>query len=339
MAARSSSDADDQPDDRADDDISADDPVLNELAWDLVQQLLNAVEEFRVEPVDHASGAIVLDFGVDAPGSLGAGLALAEICLAGLAEVTLRQGTIGAVGWPHVWVQTDHPLEACLLSQYAGWQLARGKYFAMGSGPMRAAARKEPLFEQLGYWEAAQGVVGVLESRQIPPVEIVEMIAEACGVAPGSIALLVAPTASLAGNLQVVARSVETAMHKLHELQFDVARVESACGWAPLAPVAGSDLEGIGRTNDAILYGGQVTLFVTGDDESIAEIGPRIPASGSAAFGQPFLELFEAAGRDFYKLDPMLFSPAEVLIQNLETGRVHHFGGVRPDVLRKSFGM
>jgi methenyltetrahydromethanopterin cyclohydrolase len=103
--------------------------------------------------------------------------------------------------------------------------------------------------------------------------------------------------------------------------------------------VAGSDLEGIGRTNDAILYGGQVTLFVTGDDESIAEIGPRIPASGSAAFGQPFLELFEAAGRDFYKLDPMLFSPAEVLIQNLETGRVHHFGGVRPDVLRKSFGM
>lgn len=315
------------------------DPVLNEMAWDLVHQLLTATEEFRIEPVPTESGGIILDFGVDAMGSLGAGLALAEICLSGLADVTLHPGRIGDVGWPHVFVQSDTPLEACLLSQYAGWQIAVGKYFAMGSGPMRAAAQKEKLFEDLQYGETANGVVGILESSKLPTPEVIRYIAQACGVPERSVALLVAPTSSIAGNFQVVARSVETAMHKLHELGFDVQRVESACGSAPLAPVAGDDLTGIGRTNDAILYGGQVTLFVHGDDESIREIGPRIPSSGSPAYGRPFLSLFEEAGHDFYKLDPMLFSPAEVLIHNVETGGVHRYGHVNVEVLKQSFGL
>ena len=41
---------------------------------------------------------------------------------------------------PLVQVVTDHPVRACLASQYAGWAIKEGKYFAMGSGPMRAAA-------------------------------------------------------------------------------------------------------------------------------------------------------------------------------------------------------
>ncbi len=151
--------------------------------------------------------------------------------------------------------------------------------------------------------------------------------------------LLAARTASLAGNLQVVARSVETSLHKLFELGFDVWRVRSAIGIAPLPPVASDDFAGIGRTNDAILYGGRVTLMVRGDDDSIAAIGPQVPSSGSAMFGKPFAEVFEDAGRDFYKIDPHLFSPAEVVFQNLDTGRVHVFGHVAPEVLKRSFGM
>jgi methenyltetrahydromethanopterin cyclohydrolase len=177
-----------------------------------------------------------------------------------------------------------------------------------------------------------------LESSDLPIPQVAELIARDCRVEPDHVALLVAPTASQAGNLQVVARSVETAMHKLFELGFDVTRVDSACGSAPVPPVAADDLTGIGRTNDAILYGGRVTLWVDGDDESIREIGPRVPSSGSPLHGRPFLELFEAAGRDFYKMDPLLFSPAEVVFQNVATGRVHHFGRVNEDVLRQSFG-
>ena len=182
-------------------------------------------------------------------------------------------------------------------------------------------------------------MVGVIESSKLPGPEVIKHIAEACQVEPKHVAVCVAPTASVAGNLQIAARSVETALHKLFELGFDVSRVESACGWVPLPPVAGDDLTGIGRTNDAILYGGRITLLVTGDDESIAEIGPQIPSSGSDAYGRPFLQIFEAAGRDFYKIDPHLFSPAEVLLHNIETGRVHHYGGLRNDIVRKSFGI
>lgn len=316
-----------------------DDPILNDSAWDLVQQILNSADELRVEQVELDGPGVVIDFGVETSGSLAAGLALAEVCTAGLAELSIVPGDLGGIGWPRLFVQTDDPLESCLLSQYAGWQISVGKYFAMGSGPMRAAAKKEELFKTLGYAENAWGVVGVLESGQLPSTDVVEMIATACGVEPEQVALLVAPTASIAGNLQVIARSVETALHKLFELGFDVGRIESACGSAPIAPVAKDDLTGIGWTNDAILYGGQVTLWVNGDDDSIRELGPRVPASASPAYGKPFLELFEEAGRDFYNIDPNLFSPAEIVLQNVHTGSVFHFGGIDHSVLKTSFGL
>jgi len=310
---------------------------LNDLAWDLVHQLLSQLDELRIELVEASSPGIVLDFGVETAGSLAAGLALAEVCTAGFTEFSIVPGLLAGCGWPMLSAQTDHVVEACLLSQYAGWKLKTNNYFAMASGPMRASAGCEPLFEKLEYREAGYGVVGVLESNGIPDTEVVKHVARTCGVTPEHVALLVAPTASMAGNLQVVARCIETAMHKLFELNFDVTRVESACGWAPISPVAADDLTAIGRTNDAILYGGRVTLWVNGDDESIRKLGPKVPSGASSMSGQPFLNMFEAAGRDFYKMDPHLFSPAEIVFHNVETGRVHHFGSINEEILKRSF--
>lgn len=313
-------------------------PSLNEMAWDLVQQAIHAADDLRIEPVEVESGACILDFGIEAPGSLAAGLALAEVCLSGLAEVSIHPGEVAGVGWPQLFVQTDAPLEACLLSQYAGWKVSVGKYFAMGSGPMRAAYAHEEIFRELEYREEATAVVGVLESGKFPTQAVVNEIAKKCGVDPEQVALLVAPTASTAGNIQVVARSVETALHKLHTLGFDLTRVESGCGVAPIPPVAADDLQGIGRTNDAILYGGRVTLWVNGEDDDLQTLGPKVPSSSSAAYGKPFLKIFEEAGRDFYKIDSHLFSPAEIVIHNVDTGRLHVFGATNPAVLRESFG-
>lgn len=310
---------------------------LNDLAWDLVHQLLSQLDELRIDLVQDAGPGIILDFGVETAGSLAAGLALAEVCTAGLAEFSIVPGTLAGCGWPMLSMQTDNAIEACLFSQYAGWKLSLRDYFAMASGPMRASAGQEDLFQQLDYNEAGFGVVGVLESNQLPSAAVVRHIAQTCGVSPEHVALLVAPTASLAGNLQVVGRCVETAMHKLLQLGFDVTRVESACGWAPISPVAADDLTGIGRSNDAILYGGRVTLWVHGDDESLRELGPKVPSCASASYGQTFLQLFEAAHRDFYQMDPSLFSPAEIVFQNLETGRVHRFGSIHEEMLKTSF--
>lgn len=312
---------------------------LNQRSLRLVESLLPDVASLRVSVDQVPEGGRVLDFGIKSEGSLAAGLALAKVCTAGLAEIELTHGELSGTRWPSVQVSSDHPVAACLYSQYAGWQISVEKFFAMGSGPMRAAAAREELFEKLQFREKSDQIVGVLEGRKLPTPAVFSLLAEKAGVAADKITLLIAPTASVAGNFQVVARVVETALHKLFETGFDLSRIRSAIGSAPLSPVAKDDLTGIGRTNDAILYGGSVTLWVRGDDESLEKTGPRIPANSSSAYGKPFLQIFEEAGRDFYKIDPHLFSPAEIVLQNLDTGRVHRFGEINHAVLSRSFGL
>ena len=318
---------------------------LNTRALELCLRIIADAAELRAG-VCEVAGATVVDLGIEARGGLEAGRRMAEVCLAGLGEVAFVPGDPAVWPGPAVQVRTDQPVAACMASQYAGWQIAVGKYFAMGSGPMRAAAGKEALFDLIGFRETSDCVVGVLETRKLPTEEVVNYIGK--GVrnlfplkkVPDtfSLTLLVAPTASQAGTVQVVARSVETALHKLHELGFDLSRVESGYGVAPLPPMAKDDLAGIGRTNDAVLYGGKVTLWVRGDDASLQAIGPRVPSGSSPDHGRPFAEIFERAGRDFYKIDPLLFSPAVVRFCNLDSGRYFSFGETRADVLRETFG-
>jgi methenyltetrahydromethanopterin cyclohydrolase len=310
---------------------------LNPRALRLTEALVQDADVHRVTVSRTPHGARLVDAGCTAPGGLEAGRFLARICLADLASVSLAPGSLA--GCPLVQVATDFPVEACLASQYAGWQISVGQYFAMGSGPMRAAAGREPLFQDIGHTEAASQVVGILEASTLPGEEIVDEIARKCKVPPDQVTLLVAATTSIAGSYQVVARSVETCLHKLHELKFDVKQVVSGFGTAPLPPIAKKTVPAIGRTNDAILYGAQVTLWVRSEDEVLSELGPRVPASASPDYGAPFAEVFQRVGGDFYKIDPLLFSPAQVTLHNLATGRSFSFGEIDETMLRRSFGV
>ncbi len=311
--------------------------LVNRRALWVVEALLAHAEERRVavHPID--GGGRYVDCGIETRGGWLAGIDLARVCLGDLAQVSLVPGDVAGRAVPHVQVVTDHPVQACLASQYAGWALKDGKFLAMGSGPMRAAAGSEAIYDVIGYRETADAVAGVLESRKPPTAAIAAKIAAACRVEPSAITLLVAPTASLAGGLQIGARSVETALHKLAELKFDLGRIISAHGVAPLPPVAANDLAAIGRTNDAILYGARVVLVVSGDDASLEAVGPQVPSMGSRDYGEPFASIFARYNHDFYAVDPHLFSPAEVVFQNVETGRTHAFGRVNPEVLARSF--
>lgn len=312
--------------------------ALNGRAWRLCQQLNEGAEELRITRLPTITGAIVWDFGNRTPGGLQAGLWLARICLADLATVKLLADPTTIPTGLQVHVRTDHPRAACMHSQYAGWKISRDSYFAMGSGPMRAAFGRENFFQASGR-EETDCAVGVLETADVPPDDLIEELATQCQVDPSRFCLLLARTASQAGSLQVVARSVETALHKLGELHFDLDRVVSGCGTAPLPPVARKDLEGIGRTNDAILYGGCVTLWVRGDDASLQEIVSRIPSCSSTDFGLPFAQIFARYEYDFYRIDPHLFSPAEVRLINLESGNAFCAGQIRRDILASSWGV
>jgi methenyltetrahydromethanopterin cyclohydrolase len=310
---------------------------MNERARDLADVMIEEASGLRIAAHTLPGGARVIDAGAQVDGGLNAGLLLSEICMGGLGDVECTSVVLGAQNWPAVQVRTDHPAVACMASQYAGWAIQVDKYFAMGSGPLRAHARVEKeLFEKLHYAEQATCGVMVLEGRQLPTDEVAAYVARKANLSPGQLTFLIAPTASLAGATQISARILETGLHKMESLGFDVRQVVSAIGTAPVAPLARNDLRGIGRTNDCILYGGQAHFTVRAGDTELADLAARLPASASKDYGTPFYDIFERYDKDFYKIDPLLFSPAEVWLTSVASGKTHHAGQINAEVLRRS---
>jgi methenyltetrahydromethanopterin cyclohydrolase len=299
--------------------------------------MVKQAQDLRITVHRSTSGATIIDCGVQTEGGLLAGLNLARVCMADLADVSLTSGEIGGIFTPHVLVMTDFPVLACMASQYAGWQISVGKYFAMGSGPMRAAYGKEDLFDKIGGREQPPLAVGILETKKLPTDEAIAFLGEKLRMPSDRLTLLAARASSQAGTIQVVARSLETALHKLYELKFDLNQVVSGLGTAPLPPVAAEEMQAIGWTNDAILYGGRVCLWVRSDDDKIRGIGSKVPSGASPDHGEPFAAIFQRYNQDFYKIDPMLFSPAEIVFHNLKSGRTQTFGRMAPEILKHSF--
>lgn len=316
---------------------------LNEGAKAVFDRLAGAADALQVGVAILDNGTTVLDTGVHVDGSLEAGRLFAEVCLAGLADVSLCQLQLEDLTLPGVSVSVHQPLLACMASQYAGWAVdvpaseGAKKYFAMGSGPARALYRGEPLFDKIDYRDPAAMAVLALESGKLPTPEVAAWVAAKCDVSPRDLSVVVAPTASFAGSVQIAARVVETGLHKMHEVGFDIGTVRSGFGTCPLAPVAADDLSAIGRTNDGVLYGGRAWYTVDTDDERIESVIERLPARASRDYGVPFGDLFSRYGGDFYKIDPLLFSPGEVCITNSASGRTFRSGGLDTGVLAASF--
>jgi methenyltetrahydromethanopterin cyclohydrolase len=311
---------------------------LNERAAGIADAMVATAATLRISPSTLEGGTRLIDCGIDVSGGLEAGRLLAEACLGGAGRVSFVSVDCDGLRLPGVQVLTDHPAIACLGSQYAGWAVRPEGYFAMGSGPLRAIARVEQaLYESLAYAEPASGPgVLVLETRQTPGPAVAAWLAARSGVSAERLTLFVAPTASSAGGVQIAARVVETALHKLHELGFDVGRVVTGFGWAPLPPVAKNDMRAIGRANDCVLYGGTVHLTVDAEDDALEALAPRVPSSASRDYGTPFYELFKRYEWDFYKVDPHLFSPAIVSLTSTRSGRTFEAGRVNAAVLRQS---
>jgi methenyltetrahydromethanopterin cyclohydrolase len=311
---------------------------LNDRALELADRLVADAEAARVEVTTLSNGTRVIDCGARAAGGFAAGRSLAEVCMAGLGTVAYAPLSIDGRWLPGLTVTTDRPAVACLAAQYAGWRIDRDGYFAMGSGPARALIRAEELYDDLDWDERASAAVLCLETREPPAAEVADFVAERAGVPPAALTFLMAPTASVAGSVQIAARVVETALHKLHELDFDVRRVVAGFGSCPLPPVAGDDMAAIGRTNDAVLYGGQVHLTVDADDDdALHELVERLPASASSDYGEPFGKVLKDANFDFYAIDPLLFSPAQIRLTSVGSGRSFEAGAVNLEVLERSF--
>jgi methenyltetrahydromethanopterin cyclohydrolase len=198
-------------------------------------------------------------------------------------------------------------------------------------------AQKETVFRDIGYRDEADVASLVIESGRPPPPEIVDKVTTDCGVAPSALTVIYAPTQSLAGATQVVARVLEVALHKAHELKFPLERIVDGMGAAPLSPPHPDFVTAMGRTNDAIIYGGRAQLYVTGPAEDAKDLAEALPSHASRDFGAPFAEIFKRFKGDFYAIDPMLFSPAEVIVTAIENGESFRAGEVHHKLLDASF--
>ncbi|MDF1532665.1 MAG: methenyltetrahydromethanopterin cyclohydrolase [ANME-2 cluster archaeon] len=310
---------------------------VNEKGLEIAEEMMDWAEELKVKAIELKNDARVIDCGVNVSGSYDAGLMFTDICMGGFCTTNISVHKVGDIPLAFIDVTTDHPAISCLGAQKAGWQISVDKYFAMGSGPARALALKpKHTYERIQYEDDYDHAVIALESNKIPDEKVMQFIADACNVPVENTIALVAPTASIVGSVQVSGRVVETGIFKLNELGFDTTRIVSGTGTAPIAPVVKDDLKAMGCTNDSVIYYGSIVLTTRGFDE---ELFKQVPSSTSSDYGKPFFKTFKDAGYDFYKIDANIFAPAEMTVNDLDTGMTYHAGHLNAEVILESYGI
>lgn len=307
---------------------------LNRMAIELVDEALDFAEELDIGAHELDNEATVLDFGVEFDGGVEAGLLLAEIQTAGLATVQTRMDEVGGAPIPHVELSTDHPALALLCSQKAGWEVTTGSFEGLGSGPARALVAEESEFARVGYHDAFDLTVLAIESDQLPDKSVAEQVAEMADVATSGVFLPVFPSASIAGSVTMAARAAELAAFRLSELGYDPLDMVSVSASAPVAPIAGDEQTAMARTNDALAYGGQVHLTVSEEFDRFDEVA----STATDEYGEPFADIFDEAGWDFYEVDDGVFAPAQVTVDVLG-GSTTVYGETDQELLTESFGL
>lgn len=287
------------------------------------------------------NGSTLIDMGLQAKAGWRAAKAYTEITLAGLAEVSFEQFQLGDRMLAAVRVMIDHPIEACVASQIAGWrqEAAGTEHAAILAGPGRALNHGDldHYFEFVDYRDRYHEAVVAIQASHPVSAAMAQRIAEGAGVSPERLFILVAPNRSLVCAVQVAARIVEQSLHRLAEEGFDLRCVRYAHGLGVIPPLVDDDMAAMGRINDSLLYGGISTVYVEAADAAVAAVVPKVVSSASRAYGRPFVEIYEAAGRDFYEIPLDLHSPAVLHINNLATGHTFSAGEINVAVLETSF--
>ncbi|MHA1412040.1 MAG: methenyltetrahydromethanopterin cyclohydrolase [Promethearchaeota archaeon] len=325
---------------------------INQLALKLVEKIIDNKELYNAEVHELDNGAKVMDM---TRATWEGGKLVGEICMGGLGNVEFTYYNLDGHYIPSVNVYTSEPIIACMASQLAGWNVKLKKevekngeikkktvFQSLGSGPARAKAKTEKLFEEINYTDDSNCAVIVFETSKMPNEEVMEIVAKKCNVDTKETYAIYAPTACLTGSIQVAARIVETGIHKLHEIHFPLEVIKDGFGTTTIAPIAKDDLGAMGRTNDSISAAGLTFYNIEVEKEKepeIFELLKKAPANTSPSYGKPFLETFKEANYDFYKIDPGLFAPAKYTVTNVKSGHSITVGEVNHELLKKSYGL
>ncbi|MFX1389461.1 MAG: methenyltetrahydromethanopterin cyclohydrolase [Promethearchaeota archaeon] len=325
---------------------------INDLARQIFEKISNNKEYYNAEFQTLSNGANILNM---TNASWVGGKLVAEICMGGLGTIDFSSYNLDGHYLPCVNVYTSEPIISCMASQLAGWSVKLKKevekngeikkkviFQSLGSGPARVKSKVEKLFDEIKYIDDSNCAVVVFETPRSPNEEVMDIIAQKCGVETSDTYALYAPTACLTGSIQVSARIVETGLHKLHEIGFPINTINNGFGTATIAPIAKDDLNAMGRTNDSISAAGTTYYTVNVEkenEEELFEIIKKAPANTSSSYGKPFIETFKAANYNFYDIDPGLFAPAIYTVTNTLTGNTITVGEINHNLLKKSYGL
>lgn len=312
---------------------------VNRAAMDIVRRIMAESERLGVEVITLNNKSTVIDMGVRQPGGWEAARLFCEATLGGLGRVEFGTFDLEGLELPQVELYVDLPAVALLGSQISGWALTELKNEAgvvpLVSGPIRARGPQDMFAGPVPYRDDAEEVVAALQDNRLPNETLTWLLADRCGVPPEGVYVLVAATSSLVGSINVVARTLETAIWRLHCFGLDVNRVIAAWGRAPLPPVVRDEFEAMVRTNTFAYYGGTVGFILDDDEEKIASVVGELPLSPATCrlYGVPFRELFERAGGDIFNMEGFVHSVARVVINNVSTGKIVSAGAVDKKVL------
>lgn len=310
---------------------------INRLAYKLVEELMAEPDYYGITVERLPSGATVIDTGLEAPGGYEAGLMTTRIAMGGAGTASLGYADFGGVKLPTVVVSTDHPAIALFGAQLAGWRIKPEGYTADGSGPARALALKpKKVFRKIKYRDEADVAVLLLETDRKPPDGAALFVAEACGVTPENVYLLLTSTTSMAGMVQISGRVVETGLFRLDILGLDLKKVLYGVGYAPVMPVHTDWGRAMGRAEDALTYGGVTSYVVDEDDEVLRDLAEKAPSSNCKEYGKTSYEIYKAVDFDFTQVDPALFAPAVVTLTSARTGSVYTEGEINTEVIKNS---
>jgi methenyltetrahydromethanopterin cyclohydrolase len=308
---------------------------INESVTPYIDELLGREEELAVRSYYLENQSTVIDCGVEASGSIGAGMLATAIALGGLGKVSLVPGIIDGfyLQFAQVWV--DNPAIACLCSQMPGWKIKTEDFNAMAFGPARAIVQKpKNVFTAVDYADDSETAVVLLWSSKLPAAKDIDYIAKQCSTDPACVVALVARHNSIAGSILNSARAIEWSMARLLQLGYDVREVASASSAVPIAPLKADGQDYAIASMDSIAYYGMTSLYT----KAANDLFRYATSDSSKSYGKSFGTLLKDAQGDIAKVDPAIFAPARLMV-NGRDGTLNAYGRLDPAMLLTSFGL
>lgn len=311
---------------------------VNREAKKIVDIVIRDADVLGVAVSKLSNGTTVIDMGQKVKGSWLAAKYYSEITMGGLSEVSYETFELDGYLFPAVCVKSSHPMLAGWVSQKHADPLPGAERQPILAGPAKALLNPpDASIAYAGYHDDSDVAVAPFQTSEPITVDTANWVAGVCHVDPKNLYILVAPSNSLVCAVQISARPIDNIMHRLHAEGFDIHNVSYASCKTPIAPLVADELTAMGRINDCMLYGGQVLVYLEGDDRQIEKMLPNLPTKASTEYGKTFKQIFVEHDCNFHIIDLRIFSVALIQINNMVSGNCYSSGQLDMDMLRKSF--